>query len=109
MKADAVNPQATASLVEFRRAVAGPHCPQIREKRAFVRQSAQNRFDLWTKANEGHFARLHARVTDDALWPVDVFGLKKSDVRLRGAEVPGQLAKRAPLGIGFPRHDALML
>lgn len=110
MQGHAMNPQADASLLELRSPVARQPAPQVREQRPHLRQGCQDGLHLLTKSNLWGLlvvppTGLHANKADDPRRPVHVLGLQVGQVRLRSAQVPGQLIERLALGIAFAGDD----
>src|SRR5580765_1695013 len=108
MQAHAFNVQAIAALFEFRGAIAGANCAQVRKQRTGLRPPLQNSGYLLTKANEGWFdsvagagLQFLARVGNRVRGPVNVLRGKAGRVGLRCSGVPEQLVEVATLGVAF--------
>lgn len=108
MKRHALNHQAAAYALEFRRPVRLAHRPQLGEKRAGLRERWQEPFKLAAKADNGNRPGLVAEETHYFACAVDVLGGKRRHIRLSAAEVPAEFIKRAAFRVSFLRHDGLM-
>src|ERR1051325_4194507 len=109
MEAHALNIQATTPFLEFGCSVTGSHAPQVREKWARRRQVAQYAFNIFTETDESQFSSLFSLITDDMIFPVNVFGFQERNIRLRCAKVPSQLVKGSAVCIVLPCVDGTML
>ena len=108
MQGDALDAQAHAALVKFRRAVAGTNRAQIREQRAVARQIAENFRHFIIEAHDGDGAGLFACEADDVVFPINVFSFEVRQIGLRRAHVPRQFIERLAFRIQFAGDDGLM-
>ena len=90
MKAYAFDSESAAALFKLGSSVAFAHRSKIREKRAARWPGPKKCFNLLAEADKREIARLFSRIADDLAVPINVIGLEKGDVRLRGSDVPGE-------------------